>query len=390
MTVCFPVFLGERLTEIRSARGLTQVAVANEIKISKNTISSYESGRRIPARDILCKLASFFKVPVHYFLLRQNREDTGTIFYRSLSAATKAGRIKAEAHYNWLKDIVNIITDYVLLPTVNIPNFKLPSDPIQIENGTIDEVVGEIKSHWDIPTGPINNLVMLLESKGCIIVRRNLGTPTLDAFSSWSDFDKKPYCVLNRGKSAVRSRFDLAHELGHIILHRNVPKNIFNNPTYFSAIEQQANYFSAGFLLSETGFLEDIPYRITLDSLVPVKSKWKVSLAAIIMRLNDLSILSPTKKQSLFLELSRRWGRKQEPLDDYFEYEEPTLFKKAFGLLAETNIDYKNLIYTKLGLSLSDVEDSLGLEEYLQQKYSSPFSFNLKPKFGTHRNILED
>ena len=377
-------FLGERLVEARTVRGYTQDALASIVGVSNRAISFYEKGNRKPSWDTLSKLAKELNVPVHFFTRAKKRECTGAIYYRSLTAATKAGRTRAEIYYSWLRDVMRVVTEYVTLIPNNFAPCKVGADPSRISHDTIDSVITEIKSFWKLDNQPVQNMVGLLEKNGGIVVRRELGTAKLDAFSNWVAEEDTPYFILGKGKSAVRSRFDAAHELAHIALHRYVPQRVFNNPNYFNEIEGQAHYFAGAFLLPEENFLNDIPYRITLDSLIPVKSRWKVSLGAIIMRLWNLQFISDSKKQRLFAEISRRGWRKQEPLDDEMEYEKPVIVRSTFDLIAEQGIDCAKLFITALGLYPSDAEDAVGLKGYFVRREEGENNGWIMPNIKVH------
>lgn len=380
-------FFGERLAEVRAVRGYTQGALATAVGITNRAISLYEKGNRKPAWDTLSKLAEELKVPVHFFTMARKREPAGTIYYRSLTAATKAGRTRARIYYSWLRGIICVVTEYVSLIPSSFPPCKTGVDPSEIDHDVIDSIVAEVKAFWKVDKHPVQNMVGLLEKHGGIVVRRKLGTASLDAFSNWAVEEEVPYFILSEGKSAVRSRFDAAHELAHIVLHRNVPQRVFNNPNYFSEIEEQAHYFAGAFLLPEESFLNDIPYRITLDSLIPVKSRWKVSLGAIIMRLSNLQFISDSKKQRLFAEISRRGWRKQEPLDDEMGYEEPVILRSAFDLIAEQGIECAKLFITALGLYPSDAEDAVGLRGYFGHREEGASNGWVMPKIKLHREM---
>ncbi len=368
MNTSLPGFSGIRLSEMRCVNGYTQASLAKEIGITNKAISSYESGGRKPSWDILSKLAAKFDVPVHFFMVPIKRNDVGAIYYRSMVAATKIARTKAEIYYAWLRDILSILHEYVEFLPNAFPDCILISDPNEIDDEMIDQVASQLKISWNVDDSCINNIVGLIESKGGVVVRRRLGTTSLDAFSNWSPDDHTPYFILNTGKSAVRSRFDIAHELGHVMLHRNIPEHVFNDPIYFKEIERQAHYFAGTFLLPEDAFLKDVPFRITLDTLLPIKSKWKVSLAAIVMRLRNLRLIDETKFKRLFYEMSRRGWRKEEPLDNYFQYEEPLIIKRAFEVMEQQGIDCSNLFKASLGLSNNQVEQATGLSGFFSER----------------------
>ena len=60
--------LGERLNKLRQERGLTQQELADIFHISNSTISSYETGARIPDIDFLLKLSKFYNTSSDYIL----------------------------------------------------------------------------------------------------------------------------------------------------------------------------------------------------------------------------------------------------------------------------------------------------------------------------------
>lgn len=57
---------GERLRELRVARGLTQMELAVEVGISRSHLASMETGADPPGREILHALASFFSVSMDF------------------------------------------------------------------------------------------------------------------------------------------------------------------------------------------------------------------------------------------------------------------------------------------------------------------------------------
>lgn len=57
-----------RLREIREAKGITQTAVANDLKLTRQTYSHYENGRRDPDTTTLKAIAKYFNVSVDYLL----------------------------------------------------------------------------------------------------------------------------------------------------------------------------------------------------------------------------------------------------------------------------------------------------------------------------------
>jgi len=199
----------------------------------------------------------------------------------------------------------------------------------------IREIVEELREKWDIYDAPINDLMYLMQKNGCIISYINLNSDKTDGFSCW--IEGKPIILINNVKnSATRLRFTLAHELGHIILHKNLDSN-----ESLKQREAEANFF-AGELLFPTEQVINEVYSTTLDSFIPIKYKWKISIAAIIRRCLDLELITDESHLILQKQLSKRKWRKVEPLDDIIKNEEPQLVQDIFDLLINNNIVTKS------------------------------------------------
>ena len=62
-------------------------------------------------------------------------------------------------------------------------------------------------------------MVELLESHGVLVFWTNVEGRALDAYCRWDG--ERPIVILNsHERSGERSRFNLAHELAHLLLHR--------------------------------------------------------------------------------------------------------------------------------------------------------------------------
>ena len=208
-----------------------------------------------------------------------------------------------------VRRIVRFIRTFVDLPAVNYPQLDLPKDPLEIGRSHIEEAASATRRHWRLGDGPISNVVLLLENNGTVILRHDLAAEALDAFSMWSREEKTPYIVLNSSKgAAVRSRFDVAHELGHLILHRKTPAGCLNRLELFNVIEQQAHSFASAFLLPETTFAADM-VSPTLDAFRALKPKWRVSIQGMIYRARDLGLLSPEQDRRIWPNLVPRLAK---------------------------------------------------------------------------------
>jgi len=315
---------------------------------------------------------------MHFFLRDIHIRESKPVFFRSMSAATKIARLRARCRYEWLLDIVGYLREFVTLPEVNFPRYAhIPASIGSISDEDIEDVANRTRSHWGIGLGPLSNVTWLLENNGAIVARQKLDAKTLDAFSNWSDNDiTTPYFILGIEKmSAVRSRFDAAHELGHMILHHHVDDNKLRNPTTFKLIEDQANYFASAFLLPEKTFSQEVFYAPNLEMLVALKSKWRVSIAAMVKRLRHLRLISREREQRLFINISRRHWRTKEPLDDELEIEEPRVLQKVFDVLSNKNIINKQSLTINLGLYIEDIERAIGIPDYFSNACATTKKF---------------
>jgi Zn-dependent peptidase ImmA (M78 family) len=156
----------------------------------------------------------------------------------------------------------------------------------------IEDIASEVRRFWGLGSNPIVNLVGLLEQHCTIISRDYMDAQSLDALSLWGSVEGVPYIVLNADKqSAIRSRTDAAHELGHLILHRKIQRNQLSKAEEFKLVEDQAFRFACAFLLPSERFAEDV-YALSLDALRALQPKWKISLGMKIKRSEGLGLIN--------------------------------------------------------------------------------------------------
>jgi len=129
-------------------------------------------------------------------------------------------------------------------------------------------------------------------------------TGDIDAFSLWRE--TTPFVFLNTMKSAEHSRFEAAHELGHLVLHRKVG-------SHGKTAEQEANQFASAFLMPQGSILGRAPMLPNLNVLIELKKQWIVSVAALAYRLHGLKLIRDWHYRSLCVEISQLGYRKSEP-----------------------------------------------------------------------------
>lgn len=359
MRIGTPGFVNSRLTEAREARGLSQTSLAQLIDVNVQSISQYEHGRQSPSPQVMDAICNKLNFDLRFFL-RPSVEHQKGANYRSMSSATKSARTKAERRFGWAKEITWYLREYLDMPEINLPAFSMP-EPENLTDEAIEEAANECRLYWRLGVEPIEDLVLLLENNGVVVIRTALEAETLDAFSQWCSQDMTPYVVLGADKGcAVRSRFDAAHELAHLVLHRNVENRKMNNPIVHRLIEQQAHRFAAAFLLPRSSFTNEL-WAPTLDGFASMKRYWKTSIGTMISRCEQLGILNEEQARRCWINMGRRGWRTKEPFDDQLQPEEPRLLKRSIQVLIDEGVKSREQIVSELRLTPSDIEDLTSL-----------------------------
>lgn len=327
-------FQGRRLAQARRARSMTQKALAQLIGKTSQAVSQYEKGSTTPSQGVVERIVKVLQVPVE--LLYRPWVDRGSdkpVFYRSMSAATKRARDAAESKLEWIDDCVSYFESMLDLPEFFPFDMEIPSDPLLITDELIEGAAAAVRSAWGVPAGPIDNMIGLLERHGVFVFMMPLGADTLDALSvDWNE--THPYVVVGTDQgNACRWRFDCAHELGHLVLHRNVDSSLLATPAVCKLIEAQAHRFASAFLLPEEEFVDSL-YTVSLDGYRDLKPYWKTSISAMVRRTRDLGIIDDAGYRNLYISISRRKWRKIEPFDEEMAPERPALARKCLEVIS--------------------------------------------------------
>lgn len=342
-----------RLAQVLAARRLSQITLASMVGVSAATVSKWKSGQQAPEADALARLASVVNVSPEWFTRHTSAKSSPPLF-RSNASAHVAARQMLEARLEWVQDIGLGLTEFLDFPDVSLPqrDFK---DPNEIDQDEIESAATDCRELWRIGRGPVPDLALAVEGAGVVLIREETGVAQIEGLSAWSEVLARPLIYLSADKdNGFRSRFDLAHELGHLILHKHIPRA--TDRVRHNQMEKQAHAFAGAFLLPAETFANEIRTPITLDSLLLLKQRWGVSVAAIIMRLEALEIISEEEKQILFKRRSARWGVRSEPGDESRAPEKPRLLKRSIDLLLSSGVMTRESLEHYFGLSSSDIE----------------------------------
>lgn len=352
-------FQPQRLTQAREARGLTKVALAAMVERSSPTLTKWENGDSLPEADSLERLSKALNCPETWFLAATPNYGFGPYFFRSNAAATKEARCVAKVRMQWLQDVSTRLQEFIDWPEVNVPHLRA-EDFNTITDATIEQLALQCRQVWGLGLGPISDMLLALENAGVVSCREEIGYSQMDGLSHWCEVDGRPYVYLAADKANFfRSRFDAAHELGHLVLHRYLKETEFNKR--YKEIEAQAHLFAGAFLLPAESFSLEINSWPTLDTFLALKKRWKVSVAAMIVRSKQLGIISDEYSTRLWKNYSGRGWRRGEPLDLETPGEASRLLPRAVEMIVGSKVLTKAALRDYLGLASSDLESLCNL-----------------------------
>lgn len=297
MTVPHREFNGERLRLAAKLRGLTVISLAERLGVSRRSISAYFKGDMSPSDQIVETIAAELDLPPAFFFGESlDVPDPQAVSFRSLSRMRAVDRDTALGYGAIAIEFANWIDSRFKLPKPDLPDLSMEDDP--------ELAAMYVRQHWGWGQQPIPNMIHLLEKHGVKVFSMTVNSDDVDAFSMWHD--TTPYVFLNIRKSGERSRFDAAHELGHLILHRH-------NLREYRDAEREAHAFASAFLMPRGSVVSSVNPHPSLDVLVKKKKRWGVSVAALAHRCHQLRLLSDWEYRTVNVQISKLGYRVQEP-----------------------------------------------------------------------------
>jgi Zn-dependent peptidase ImmA (M78 family)/transcriptional regulator with XRE-family HTH domain len=335
------MFNPNRLDLARKRRRLTKKALASVAEVSPVTLSRWGADKNEPDSEVIARVANALRYPVAFFY-GEDLEDPhpDTVSFRSMSkmaakerdAALTAGTI---AFYldDWVQSRFN-------LPGVDLPSMGFEPEP--------ESAAYMLRQHWGIGQQPIGNIIKLMETKGIRVFSLSENTRNVDAFSCWRN--GTPYVFLNTYKSTEHSRFDAAHEIGHLVLHQH------GQPAHSRDAEKEANDFAASFLMPSADIEAHVSHVFKLEHIVKAKKRWGVSVAALAYRLNRIGRISDWHYRDFCIQINRLGYRIKEP--NGLPREQSAVWSKVLASLWADRIT-KNNIADDLALPLEELEGVL-------------------------------
>jgi Zn-dependent peptidase ImmA (M78 family)/DNA-binding XRE family transcriptional regulator len=314
--------IGERLRIARIAEKLSMRALADEVDISAMAISKYERDLMAPSSGVLLQLADALGVRVEYFFRPSVVNVELKAYRKHKKLAVKEERALLARIEEWLERFIEAED---LFPQSR-PSLRFQQSVSSIEE--VERVANEIRELWQLGQAPIENLIQVLEDHG-VAVGLVEGFEPFDActFSA----NGMHVIVVKKDIPGDRQRYNLAHELGHLVLE---VKEVVDE-------EKAAHRFAGAFLVPSSAARRELGSdRSTLSpgELHILKHKYGLSMQAWIYRAQDLEIISRSTASELFREFRVRGWNREEPGESYPPEEPARLRRNVFHALAENMI----------------------------------------------------
>lgn len=351
---------GERIKQARVFRGLSQAQLAKSLNVSKQAISKYENNKSNLSINVISLLPNVLDFPLSFFC-KPYISENNIVFFRTKDIPKKTQAQLREKVNIMDKEIVKYFEQYIELPKLNLPSFSecRGKEKYNYNRERIKAICKKLRLYWGIGNSPIDNLMYLLQVNGIIINKQYIDQDKTDGFSQ--RINDKAYIFVSANKeSAVRTRFDLAHELGHLILHNDIELEDYGE----RSIERDADFFASEFIYPSDIFIKEIQdYSLGFDRFIVLKEKWKISIQAIIRKCKDLDLISDEKYIYFQKRISHNNWRKKEPLDERIVSEEPRLISDVIEVLLDNDIIDKKEILMNIDLDKKDIIEFCNIPE---------------------------
>jgi Zn-dependent peptidase ImmA (M78 family)/transcriptional regulator with XRE-family HTH domain len=312
---------GEMFRLGRQLRGFTQKELAETLGVEPSTLSRIENGVAQPSAEIAELASAKLSLPLAFF--QQPERPYGLPvsvhpMWRSKAAVSQHSIDQALAELN-----LRIIHIRRLIRAVEYePVLALPEVDIEQYRGNAEAVAAHVRRTWMMPAGPVLDLVQWVERAGCFVMQTELPDAAMSGVTLRVP-DMRPCIFLNKEMPADRMRFTLAHELGHLVMHRYPSENM----------EREANSFAAAFLMPAGDIHQYFSgKKIDLRLLAALKPEWRVAMQSLLYRAATLGYLDSNQERYLWQQFSMKKMRMREPAELDIEPERPSLVAKLFAL----------------------------------------------------------
>lgn len=299
----------------RECREMTQTDLARQMGVPQSKISKIEAALIEPSGSDLQRLARLLDRPIEFFAWTDAVYGFASheMFHRRRQAVSVRTLARNYAEMNVRQMQLERLLRSAAIDSDGFQRI----DPDEYD-GDVEQVARAVRAAWQLPAGPVRNLAHAIESAGGVIIPHDFGTRLIDAASQWLPH-LPPVFFVNTQFPADRIRLSLAHELGHLIMHRTIGPDA----------EFEAGHFAAEFLMPAKDIRHELR-DVTLPMLARLKPYWRVSMAALARRAHELDAITDRQYRRLMMRMSQLGYRKSEPVE--IEPESPHVFRQMIQL----------------------------------------------------------
>ena len=288
----------EILKLARDSRGLSQKDLSLKLGIKQGTLSKIENEFLSADENLVNQVANILNYPISFFYQKRDVQLVSGHYRKKITLPQKEVR-KQQSKMTILEWHLEKMVESIELPEANLPKWDCNFD------GNPEICANYLREYWKIPRGRIENLTKLIEDNGIVVIPMDLGK--LDGLSIYTQ-SGIPVIFTNRATSGDRHRFNLAHELGHLIMHFRQKIDESRD------IEDEAHSFASELLIPSREIKPHL-VKITIEKLAELKRYWKVSMQAILVKAyKQLSLLTQNQYHYLWKQMSYLGYRKKEPV----------------------------------------------------------------------------
>jgi Zn-dependent peptidase ImmA (M78 family)/transcriptional regulator with XRE-family HTH domain len=338
-----------RLTQARFLAAITKSELAAAAGVSPAAIGQFEAGAAAPRPEVLTKIARKLEQTHAFFLAGRPhaRLDASMAHFRSLRSTRVRQRAKAVAFVEQVWELQYALEKRIALPAVDLPGYGDGGDSLAGYDPL--QAARLVRQSWGVPPGPLAHMVRTLEVRGVIVTLLSLKDDEddtdvtgvkarIDAFST--SRLPRPIIVLtaDRANDVYRSRFTAAHELGHLLLHRDITPGDLEQ-------EREADCFAAELLTPTEQIAPQLSARVRLSALQQTAQRWGVSTSSLVLRSRELGLISEVSARRAYQklqELQRSGAMAPEPITLY-PGETPSMMRKAYELAEKHGLTLEDL-----------------------------------------------
>jgi Zn-dependent peptidase ImmA (M78 family)/transcriptional regulator with XRE-family HTH domain len=332
-----PGFVGERLTQARESRGLTKVALSQMIDISSTALGALEIGKSLPQEDTLARIEAATGFARQFFFRSVPIAVSGPVYWRRQATDAQRSQDKTRQRISWALEAFQELDSHVEFPNLHLPDLRsFPSDWRVMTDEHLESLAEKCREDWGLINCPIPDVTLALENIGIPVLAFEIESQKQSGFMHWSDKLDRPFIGCNTSDCGwSRQRFNLAHELAHVLLHHGrVTEKEVRTPGTYRKIEDQAHRFAAALLFPRDAFVRTIRYP-SLEEFAAHKQEWGLSILAQVIRAGQLGLCTSEWVQTMFMQASKKGYRRPlgEPFDATHALEKPRMLRRALDAI---------------------------------------------------------